>query len=96
MSTKQDTGKPKPRWFKAKVYGWGWYPTTWQGWVITAGYIGGVILIMVLGGNDFATWDRQVFYVWVPFAGLTTLFAAIAYTFGEKPRWQWGKKNSKS
>nr|MBP7805039.1 hypothetical protein [Candidatus Paceibacterota bacterium] len=26
-------------WFKAKQYGWGWYPATWQGWAILAMYI---------------------------------------------------------
>ncbi len=26
-------------WFKAKNYGWGWYPATWQGWLILAGFI---------------------------------------------------------
>lgn len=98
MSAKpvETTQKSKPRWFKAKLYGWGWYPATWQGWAITAAYIGGVILIMVLGADDFATsWDQQLFYVWVPFIGLTTLFAAMAYTYGEKPRWQWGKSKPK-
>lgn len=22
-------------WFKAKNYGWGWYPVTWEGWTVT-------------------------------------------------------------
>jgi hypothetical protein len=29
-------------WFKAKNYGWGWYPITWQGWLITGLYAFGV------------------------------------------------------
>jgi len=29
----------KPLWFKAKQYGWGWYPARWQGWLIVIGFI---------------------------------------------------------
>jgi predicted GH43/DUF377 family glycosyl hydrolase len=21
-------------WFRAKEYGWGWYPATWEGWLV--------------------------------------------------------------
>jgi hypothetical protein len=24
----------KKYWFRAKWYGWGWYPSSWQGWLI--------------------------------------------------------------
>ena len=23
---------PQKLWFKAKLYGWGWYPCSWEGW----------------------------------------------------------------
>ena len=38
----------KQLWFKAKTYGYGWYPVTWQGWL--------VILIYVLGVAGFGFW----------------------------------------
>ena len=39
--------KPK-YWFPAKCYGWGWGPpSTWQGWIVLAGYL----LLMIPGIN---------------------------------------------
>ncbi len=29
----------KKLWFKAKRYGWGWTPVTWQGWLVIAVYV---------------------------------------------------------
>ena len=29
----------KKVWFKAKEYGWGWYPSSWQGWIILLIYL---------------------------------------------------------
>ena len=26
-------------WFRAKRFGWGWAPFTWQGWAITFGFV---------------------------------------------------------
>jgi len=25
---------PQGYWFKAKLYGWGWDPAIWQGWLV--------------------------------------------------------------
>ncbi len=30
---------PKGYWFKRKLYGWGWTPARWQGWVTLLVYI---------------------------------------------------------
>lgn len=37
---------PKGYWFKAKLYGWGWTPVTWQGWCVILVYAS-LILILV-------------------------------------------------
>lgn len=78
----------KKLWFKRKTYGWGWTPTTWQGWGITIGYI--VVMIAV---GFFLDPDTHSDSVWI-FSGavviFTILFIYIAYKTGEKPRWQWG------
>ena len=31
---------PHGYWFKAKLYGWGWVPVKWQGWLVVAVAIG--------------------------------------------------------
>ena len=74
----------KQKWFKNKLYGWGWYPATWQGWIILFAYI----LIVALLHRAFGT-NPVVFVVTI---ALTVLLIAICFATGEKPRWRWGNK----
>ncbi|MCC6520670.1 hypothetical protein IT403_01665 [Candidatus Nomurabacteria bacterium] len=84
---------PEHHWFKRKIWGWGWYPATWQGWLVTVVY---TILISILfyvreepvPGNPDSGSNFLVFGL--PFIVLTILLIIIAYKKGEKPRWQWG------
>lgn len=80
---------PKGYWFKAKVFGWGWTPVTWQGWVVTLVYIA-LIFLFSLTINEFSV-DREVLFTFVlPVFLLTIIFIFIAYKKGEKPSWRWG------
>ena len=85
---------PQGYWFKAKLYGWGWTPAKWQGWLVILVYIV-LILTLVLtrekdipgnpdSGSNFLTFAA-------PIIVLTFLFIFIIYKKGEKPRWQWGR-----
>ncbi|MFZ4500319.1 MAG: HAD-IIB family hydrolase [Minisyncoccia bacterium] len=79
----------KKLWFKRKVYGWGWYPATWQGWLVLAVYIASMFAFA--GSVDNSSPDREVFFMLVlPFLILTTALIRICYARGESPRWQWG------
>ncbi len=83
-------------WFKPKKYGWGTYPTVWQGWTATLVL---VLLIMVsfyiniIQGRvisaDLKDWLRYGLDVII----LTTLFLVV---FKDKVegglRWRWGKE----
>lgn len=80
---------PKGYWFKAKIFGWGWTPVTWQGWAVTLVYIA-LILLFALTIDESST-DREVFFTFVlPVVLLTATFIRIAYKKGEKPGWHWG------
>jgi len=76
---------PKGYWFKAKLYGWGWVPVTWQGWLVVALGVAFLIAGIYIGDTDDA-----------PGAALLGLLLMIGLIFyfgyrkGEKPRWQWG------
>lgn len=78
-------------WFRAKNYGWGWYPSSWQGWVILLLYI---LLMGVTGlGIDGASHSVSdtlmiVAPLWVLY---TCILLLICIATGEKPRWRWGK-----
>jgi len=80
----------KKLWFKAKKFGWGWYPASWQGWLITIVYIG-VILALALSLDEGSTNKETVFVLVIPLILLTITFIRIAYRTGEKPEWRWGK-----
>ncbi|MBP7708677.1 hypothetical protein KA107_03250 [Candidatus Pacearchaeota archaeon] len=77
-------------WFKRKIYGWGWYPCSWQGWAVTLAYI---LLVFAFSQTiDENSLPREVFFTFIfPLVLLTALLIKIAYKTGEKPRWSWGK-----
>lgn len=82
----------KKLWFRAKMYGWGWYPISWQGWVLTLLYIWILmhealrIDARVHSGSDFLINFSGYF---IP---LTIALLIVCYTKGERPRWRWGEK----
>jgi hypothetical protein len=78
-------------WFKAKKYGWGWYPCTWQGWLILG------VFVLYISQRSFAINTligigrpdplRFFFEILIP----TVILLLLCYWKGEKPRWRWGK-----
>lgn len=80
---------PEGYWFKRKLYGWGWVPARWQGWVVIGVYVG--ILILLGSTLDENSSDREAVFMFVlPLLILTSALITICYKKGEKPRWQWG------
>ena len=79
-------------WFKAKKYGWGWYPSKWQGWVVLALYTIATILHFInIDKFSHSASDTLVNFL-VPFIINTTFLLIICYATGEKPKWRWGEK----
>lgn len=79
-------------WFKAKLYGWGWTPCSWEGWAIT------FIVAVSIGMNVAAVANtpslsvQQAFMFSVLPTWVTViLLIVICILTGEKPRWRWGK-----
>jgi hypothetical protein len=82
----------KKLWFKKKRYGWGWYPSSWQGWLVTVAYVSLVTASSLTIDDDSPV--REVVFTFVLPAVLSTLaFMRIAYKKGEAPGWQWGRKD---
>lgn len=82
----------KPLWFKAKNYGWGWYPSTWQGWVILIAYL---IFLLYRGKETSMMFDTATSFAFrysfeTIFA--TVLLIVICFLTGEKSEWRWGGK----
>lgn len=86
-------------WFKAKNYGYGWYPASPEGWLVLS------VFILVLALNVLrivyhpSLTDLVIWYLPETFIETSTLIF-ICYLTGEKPEWRWGnrpvKKKKKS
>jgi len=80
---------PKGYWFKRKLYGWGWTPATWQGWLTVFLY---VVLVLAFGLtiDNNSSVKEIVFTCILPITLLTITLVRFCYKKGEKPKWQWG------
>ncbi len=79
----------KRYWFKRKKYGWGWYPSTWQGWGILIVYL---VLLMLLVNIFPIIKPEDIGIFLLGILLLTGTLITICYITGETPKWQWGKK----
>jgi hypothetical protein len=84
----------KVYWFKAKKYGWGWTPATWQGYIIL-----GIYLIILLASFFYNTYTsdsiNNTLRNFIPEVILYTLLLMfICKHTGESPQWRWGDKKS--
>ena len=87
-------GTEREIWFKAKAYGWGWTPATWQGWAITIGYIGIIILLAMQLDSDARSGSDFLLHFFIMIVVPTLLLIWVCYEKGERPHWSWGKKQN--
>lgn len=84
---------PEGYWFKRKLYGWGWTPATWQGWLVLAVFI---ILITLnafrIDFNSHSASDTLINFISQTII-LGALFIWICLKKAERPRWQWGLRD---
>ncbi len=87
----------KKLWFKARRYGWGWTPITWEGWTV----LGITLLIIVIGTSvlsyksaGLATDSPQAQMYMKDYLALIAAdilgLILICYRKGEQPHWSWG------
>jgi len=89
---------PEHYWFKRKIWGWGWVPATWQGWLATCVYIAFTLLFVLtqeesIPGNPDS--GSNFLVLGLPIILLTAMFIFILCKKGEKPKWQWGLPKDK-
>lgn len=89
----EEVKKPKKLWFRAKTYGWGWTPVTWQGWLVLLVYLFCVAYYAKDVGSRGAPSVENFAFFFVGLGGLSSLLVWICYKKGEKPHWSWGKKD---
>ena len=77
-------------WFKAKPYGVGWYPATWEGWLITLLYVVLLSASFTLIDSKSYSGSDTLIGVFPYFFILTLALLFIAYLKGEHFGWRWG------
>ena len=80
-------------WFKAKKYGLGWYPATWQGWVVMMVYLFATVGIFRYIDLHSHSGSDTLIGFFLPFIGLTFILVFVAYLTGEPLGWRWGDKD---
>lgn len=90
QANNETTGKKL--WFKAKKYGWGWTPVSWEGWLALVVFIGFNIYnyFQVQEQTDTITSALVSYIIWLLIT--TGILIFICYKKGEKPTWKWGNK----
>lgn len=76
---------PNGYWFKRKLYGWGWIPVRWQGWLVVAFGVALGFAGIFVGETDDAPGAALL-----GFLLMVGIILAFGFWKGEKPRWQWG------
>lgn len=71
----------KKLWFRAKYYGWGWYPCSWEGWIML--FIWAIVFVSSILMMDHE-WLKNLLIIFLT----TFLLIYICYKTGEKPRWR--------
>ncbi len=89
---------PEEFWFKKKLYGWGWTPVKWQGWVVVLV----AVLLIIWNGINFSSitetsepTDEMLVWFFVKTIIVVVALLVVCYKKGEKPKWQWGLPKDK-
>lgn len=83
----------KRYWFKAKRYGWGWYPASWEGWLVTFAAIVAITINAIFVDRAPHSASDVLIGTVFPTILIASLLTLIAYLTGEKPRWRWGGRD---
>jgi hypothetical protein len=79
----------KNLWFKKKTYGWGWTPSTWQGWSVIGVYVATLSLTAWFVRTGFLQWTST--QLTIALLAESAVLVSISYAKGEKPSWSWGR-----
>jgi hypothetical protein len=81
----------KNLWFKAKRFGYGWYPSSWQGWGVLLMYLFSMITEAFFVANHAHSGSDFLLSFFPRIFILTTFLIIICEAKGEPARWRWGK-----
>lgn len=88
--------KDKKLWFGSKKYGYGWVPSTWQGWVSVGiyGIVATISTIWYSNQNDQPQTTYTLLYTLMMLIS-TGVLVGVSKIKGTKPKWRWGGTEDK-
>lgn len=80
-------------WFKRKRYGYGFVPSTWQGWVLTGVYLVAILVLGLIFDKDIeqVTKASDLYYFLGGLVLVSAVFFPLIFHFSPKAEWRWGK-----
>lgn len=82
---------------KRKRFGWGWTPTTWQGWLFIVLQIGVLFTAaMQLPAKPVQPSTDQLVRLCIIVSFVIATIVLVGSQVGPTPRWRWGKKDTDS
>lgn len=87
---------PQGYWFKAKLYGWGWTPATWQGWIAVLMFVLFLLWNARLLTNTVEPTNEELLTFFARLLVGLILLLVITYKTSEKPHWHWGLPKDKN
>lgn len=82
---------PEGYWFKNKMYGYGWTPARWQGWIVLGLYLNLVVWVVIYAEKNSVLEEKSFHFISFVVA-TTLLLLAVCWRTGEPLRWNWGNK----
>jgi len=70
-------------WFKPKRYGYGAYPSTWEGWLVT------LIFVLFVAYRAYSVHSSRLIFELIVYAVIIIYITKIKTE--EKWKWRWGK-----
>ena len=80
-------------WFRAKTYGWGWTPASWEGWAVTLADLAAILgwCGYLFSHPALRARSDNLLITLVPILLAVAILILICWLKGERPRWRWGK-----
>lgn len=85
----------KKLWFRAKRFGYGWYPGSWEGFLVLALYLC-VVMLLVWHGRELSAGISVLTQIIFPSLSATAALLLCCYLTGETAYWNWSWRDTGS
>ncbi len=81
---------PNRYWFRRKLFGWGWTPATWEGWLTLLVFVVAMVWNATRIDNASHSVSDTLLNLLPQTVVLVAILIGVCFWKGEPPKWQWG------